>query len=189
MALLLPLVLIGGYYCPRLGFTLVALIAFFLFLSSKRGRFYCGWFCPMGAFHERILSKISLQRDILPVFKSSWFRWLLFSMMMGLMLFRLFAAWRDPKEIGAVLRMMWIVSMSLAIELRLYFKPKVWCSISPMGSLQGAAVKTPICSMQAATAGSVEHALRSARFKHTQVSLKTRGKCLALNACAALIAS
>ncbi|MBW1791768.1 MAG: 4Fe-4S binding protein [Deltaproteobacteria bacterium] len=141
MALLLPLVLVGGYFCPRLGFTVLALITFFLILSSKRGRFYCGWFCPMGAFHERILSYFSLQKDILPVFKSSWFRWLLFSMMMGLMCFRLFTAWGDPKEIGAVFRMMWIISMGMAIGLGLYFKPRVWCTICPMGSLQGVSSK------------------------------------------------
>ncbi len=137
MALLLPLVVIGGYFCPRLGFTVLALITFFLVLASKRGRFYCGWFCPMGAFHERVLSHISLKRSILPVFKSSWFRWLLFILMMGLMCFSLFVAWGDAKALGDAFRRMWIISTGLAIGLGVYFRPRVWCSICPMGSLQG----------------------------------------------------
>lgn len=139
MALFLPLVIVGGYFCPRLGFTVLALITFFLILASRRGRFYCGWFCPLGAFHERILTQVSLHHDILPVFKSSWFRWLLFTMMMALMGFRLYLAWGDAKAIGAVFRGMWILSMGLAIALGLFFKPRIWCSVCPMGSLQGIA--------------------------------------------------
>ena len=141
MALLLPLVVIGGYYYPLLGFTVLGLITFFLVLASKRGRFYCGWFCPMGAFHERILSWVSLHRDILPVFKSGWFRWLMFAMMMGLMMFRLYMAWGDAEAIGSVFRMIWIISTGFAIGLGIYFKPRVWCTICPMGSMQGISSK------------------------------------------------
>ncbi len=137
MSLLLPLVVIGGYFCPRIGFTVLGLITLFMVIAGFRGRFYCGWLCPMGAFHERFLGLFSLQRAILPVFKSSWFRWLLFVLMMGLMSSRLYLAWGDSKAIGAVFRMMWVLSTGLAIGLGLYFKPRVWCTVCPMGSLQG----------------------------------------------------
>lgn len=141
MALLLPLVIIGGYFCPKIGFTVVALITLFLILSSQRGRFYCGWLCPMGAFHERLLAKISWNRPVPQLFKTSWFRWLVFVLMMGFMLSRLWMAWGDTKAVGGVFRMMWIVSMTLAIGLGIYYKARVWCIICPMGSLQGVASK------------------------------------------------
>ena len=141
MSLLLPLVVVGGYYCPRIGFTVLGLITLFMILASQRGRFYCGWLCPMGAFHERFLSLISLHRPILPVFKSRWFRWLLFALMMGLMTFRLFTAWGDPTAVAEVFRMMWILSTGIAIGLGLYFKPRVWCTVCPMGSMQGISSK------------------------------------------------
>ncbi len=137
MALLLPVVIIGGYFCPRLGFIVVGLITIFMILASKRGRFYCGWLCPMGSFHERFLSKVSFNKPILPVFKSSWFRWLLFTLMMSLMVFRLYMTWGDPEAVAGVFRMMWILSMSIAIGLGFYFKPRIWCTVCPMGSFQG----------------------------------------------------
>jgi len=137
MAILLPLVIVGGYFCPRLGFIVLGLITIFMILASKRGRFYCGWLCPMGAFHERFLSLLSLKKTILPIFKSSWFRWLLFFLMMSLMFSRLYMAWGDPKAIGGVFRMMWILSTGIAIGLGLYFKPRTWCTVCPMGSFQG----------------------------------------------------
>jgi len=141
MALLLPVVIVGGYLCPRLGFIVVGLITLFMIIASKRGRFYCGWLCPMGAFHERFLSLVSRQKPILPLFKSTWFRWLLFIVMMSLMLTRLSLAWGDSKAIGNVFRMMWIISTGMAIGLGLYFKPRTWCTVCPMGSLQGVSSK------------------------------------------------
>lgn len=137
MITLLPLIIIGGYYCPKIGFTVLGLITLFMIIASKRGRFYCGWLCPMGAFHERILSRLSLKKPIPSLFKTRWFRWALFSLMMGFMTFRLIMHWGDAPAIGSVFRLMWIVSMTFAISLGLYFKPRVWCTICPMGSLQG----------------------------------------------------
>lgn len=46
----------GEDSCPRLGFIVLGLITLFIVLTSQRGRFHCGWLCPMGAFNERILS-------------------------------------------------------------------------------------------------------------------------------------
>lgn len=141
MALLLPIVIIGGYFYPKIGFTVVGMITLFMILSSQRGRFYCGWLCPMGAFHERILTKVSLHRPIPPIYRTPWFRWFIFLMMMSFMLSRLWAAWGDPEAVGGVFRMMWIVSMGIAIGLGVYFKARVWCILCPMGSLQGVASK------------------------------------------------
>ena len=50
MAILLQLVIVGGYFCPRLGFIVLGLITIFMILASKRGRFYCDWLCPMDSF-------------------------------------------------------------------------------------------------------------------------------------------
>lgn len=141
MAILLPIVVVGGYYYPMLGFIVLALITFFMVLASQRGRFYCGWLCPMGAFHERFLSLVSMKKPILSVFKSSWFRWLLFALMMGLLAIRLYMAWGNAKEVGAAFRFMWIVSTGLAIGLGVYFIPRTWCAVCPMGSFQGISSK------------------------------------------------
>ena len=137
MAILLPLVVIGGYFWPLLGFIVIGLIAIFTLLAGKRGRLYCGWICPMGAFHERFLSLVSRQKPIPLVFKSSWFRWLVFMVMMTFMLSRLYVAWGDPEAVGSVFRTMWIISTGIAIGIGLYFRSRTWCTICPMGSFQG----------------------------------------------------
>jgi ferredoxin-type protein NapH len=141
MTILLPLVIVGGYFYPKIGFTVVGMITLFMVLSSQRGRFYCGWLCPMGAFHERVLSKISFNRPIPPIYKTTWFRWVIFVLMMGFMLSRLWAAGGNAEATGTVFRTMWVVSMGIAIGLGVYFKARVWCILCPMGSLQGVASK------------------------------------------------
>jgi len=137
MATLLPVVIIGGYFCPKIGFTVLGLITLFMVIASRRGRFYCGWLCPMGAFHERFMSKLSLNKPIPSLFKTRSFRWIVFVLMMGFMTSRLIGNWGDPVGTAGVFRTMWIVSMSIAIGLGFYFKPRAWCTICPMGSLQG----------------------------------------------------
>ncbi len=133
----IPFVIVGGYFWPYAGFSVVAMIGVFLVLSSLRGRMYCGWACPMGSFHERVLSWVSLKRDIPALCKKKWFRWMVFIAMMGLMSFRLILSGGDLEKLGAVFSMMWVISMSAAIVFGVIFKPRSWCSFCPMGTMQG----------------------------------------------------
>lgn len=56
---------------------------------------------------------------------------------MTLMFSQLYMAWGNSKAVGGVFRMMWILSTGIAIGLGLYFKPRSWCTVCPMGSFQG----------------------------------------------------
>lgn len=137
LAPLVPLVIIGGWFWPYLGFIAIAMMALMLGLAFFRGRYFCGWFCAMGAFHERILSLVSRKGKMLPLFKAAWFRWLLFAMMMGLLALRLFLSQGKPAEVGAVFVMMWTISTGFALVLGLFWKPRSWCAICPMATFQG----------------------------------------------------
>jgi len=96
LAPLVPLVVIGGYFWPYLGYIAIAMLVFMLMLALFRGRYYCGWFCAMGSFHERILSLVSRRKKMLPIFKVRWFRWVVFVLMMSLLASRLILAGGDP---------------------------------------------------------------------------------------------
>lgn len=136
MAPLAPLVIVGGYRWPYLGYIAIAFMLLMFIMVWFRGRYYCGWLCAMGAFHERILARISLNRKMLPLFTTSWFKWLVFTLMMALLLSRLIMSGGDPEQIGAVFVMMWTISTGLAIGLGLIWKPRSWCSFCPMATMQ-----------------------------------------------------
>lgn len=131
------LVVIGGHFWPYFGYIAISMIMIMLVLAMFRGRYYCGWLCAMGAFFERVLSTISLNKNIPPVLRTSWFRWLIFILMMGLLTLRLVMADGDPEKIGATFVMMWSLSTGLAIALGLIWKPRSWCNICPMATFQG----------------------------------------------------
>ncbi len=137
MAPLVPLVIIGGAIWPYLGYIALTLMAVMIVMALFRGRYYCGWICAMGAFHERILTKVSLKKKMPPVLKKTWFKWTIFALMMSLLTTRLLLTNGDPRAVGAVFVMMWTVSTALAIAIGVIWKPRSWCSICPMALVQG----------------------------------------------------
>lgn len=136
---LVPLVIVGGQYWPYLGYIPIFMLAVMMVTSLFRGRYYCGWLCAMGAFHERVLALFSRKKKMLPVFKAPWFRRLIFVLMMGLLTLRIILAEGDPEKIGAIFVMMWTLSMGIAVAIGLIWNPKSWCSFCPMATFQGTA--------------------------------------------------
>lgn len=137
MAPLVPLVIIAGIFWPYLGYLAIGFMLLLFALVRFRGRYYCGWICPMGAFQERLLAKVSLKRPMLPLFRKSWFKGLVFALMLGLLTARLIMSEGDPETIGAIFVMMWTLSTGFAVALGLVWKPRSWCSFCPMGTMQG----------------------------------------------------
>ncbi len=137
LAPLVPLVIIGGNYQPYLGYLALAMMIAMIGMTFIWGRLFCGWICAMGAFHERVLAKVSLKKEMPQLFKKTWFRWLVFIGLMGLMISRLLMSGGDPAKVGAVFVMMWTVSTVIAVAIGLYFKPRSWCNFCPMASIQG----------------------------------------------------
>lgn len=137
MAPLVPLVIIGGFFWPYLGYIAIALMLIMFVTAPFRGRYYCGWICAMGAFHEQILARVSLHKKMLPVFRRPWFRWTIFVLMMSLLAARLALTGGDSAAIGATFVMMWTISTGLAVAVGLIWKPRSWCAFCPMALFQG----------------------------------------------------
>ncbi len=129
-------VLVGQFY-PQMGFLAIGMMIYMLAQSFTKGRHYCGWICSMGAFHDLVLSHYSLNNKIPHVLKTSWFRWLIFVLMMGLMVSRFLMSGGDPVAIAGVFVMMWTLSTFLAVGLGFLFRPRTWCNICPMALVQG----------------------------------------------------
>lgn len=137
MWLLLPIIVIGGLFVPYLGFFVLAMMLFLLTLSFFRGRYWCGWICPRGSFLDRIISKISLNREIPSFLKDIKFRIAVMILLMGFMIFRLIQTEGILQKIGLVFVAMCLITSVIAIPLGIIFRPRTWCAFCPMGTLQG----------------------------------------------------
>jgi ferredoxin-type protein NapH len=133
----LPVIIIGGIFWPYLGFLVLAMMLFFLVLSAFKGRYWCGWLCPRGSFLERVFAPLSPGRKIPRLFKNTSLRWGLLTVLVGFMVFRLIMSGGVLAKIAFVFVTMCIITTVLAILLGLAFKPRTWCAICPMGTLQG----------------------------------------------------
>lgn len=61
---LLPLVVIGGWFYPLLGYLLPICMAAAIGIAFFKGRYWCDWLCPRGAAWDLLLSKLSLKKEI-----------------------------------------------------------------------------------------------------------------------------
>ncbi|MEW6100718.1 MAG: 4Fe-4S binding protein [Candidatus Omnitrophota bacterium] len=141
---LLPLIIIGGFFIPALGYLVIAMMAILLALSFFKGRYWCWNLCPRGAFLDIVLSKVSPNKPIPKIFLKQTFRWLvliIFSAFLALRLGRTAGNWL---AIGMVFVSMCLITTVISILLGVFSKHRAWCFICPMGTLQGAFRKNKI---------------------------------------------
>jgi len=137
MVWLLPVIVIGGFFYPALGYLVLAMMLFLLILSIFKARFWCWNLCPRGSFLDLWLSKLSRNKKAIPrIFTREWFRWTVFSVVMGLFVFRIATTGKSILAIGLIFVIMCAISTIIAIILGILTKHRAWCMICPMGLLQ-----------------------------------------------------
>jgi ferredoxin-type protein NapH len=136
MIWLLPVILIGGFFWPVLGYLVVGMIAFFLVLSLFMQRFWCWYLCPRGAFLELVMSYFSFRKNTPRIFMSLIFRWSVLALLMTFLIYRITMTGGDLLLIGAVFVSMCTLTTIIAIIFGITFKPRSWCVICPMGTMQ-----------------------------------------------------
>lgn len=136
MVWFLPLIVIGGLFYPMLGYLVLIFMIFLLVLSIFKARFWCWNLCPRGSFLDLVISKVSRNKAFPKFFTRDWFRWLVFTLIISLLTFRLIAAGKSMMAIGLILVIMCLISTIIAIILGVITKHRAWCMICPMGLLQ-----------------------------------------------------
>ena len=136
MIWLLPVILIGGLFFPLLGYLVVGMMVFFLVLSFFKPRFWCWNLCPRGSFLDIALSRVSANRPLPKIFLQARFRWLVFTLMMTFLIWRLTSAGGSFVAVGKIFVVMCVVTTVIAMLLGTITKHRAWCMICPMGLLQ-----------------------------------------------------
>ena len=98
-----------------------------------RGKIHCTNHCPRGSFLSKIVSKISFRNKIPKFMTTKGFRHLVLSLMMIMLTISMVHSGGDPKKIAfGIFRLMGI-SFIFGIVMGIFYKPKSWCAICPMG--------------------------------------------------------
>ncbi len=131
-----PLIAIGGLFYPWLGYLMPPMMVFLIGLSYFKSRFWCGTLCPRGAFLDIVQSRFTLNRPYPRWFNRKDVRWGIFGFFMTVFITRLVSLWGNWLAVGGLFVSMCVVTSILAIAMGVLLKPRTWCAICPMGTLQ-----------------------------------------------------
>jgi len=134
-SIVLPVVVIGGWFYPPLGFFLLICMIGAVGLAFHKGRSWCDWMCPRGSFYDLFLQKISRNTTIPSFMKSKWFRTsVLFGLLSSLGI-QVYNAWGNPDAVGLAFVRVLTITTTAGIVLGAVFHQRAWCHICPMGTL------------------------------------------------------
>lgn len=131
----LPIVAIGGWFWPYLGYMLIPCMIAPAIVGAIRGRHWCGWFCPRGSFYDLVMARISGKRRPPRWMLGNPFRATLLVLLMGMMTVQIIHVWPDARAIGLVFVRLLTITTVIGIALALIFDTRSWCSICPMGTM------------------------------------------------------
>lgn len=131
----LPLVVIGGWFFPKLGYLLLGCMIGAVVIALYRGRAWCNWMCPRGSFYDILIGKISAGKKIPELFKGKSFRIFVLTVLISALGFQIYMAWGSVDKVGLAMVIVLTVTTSIGILLGIIFHQRAWCHICPMGTL------------------------------------------------------
>lgn len=133
--LMLVVVSLGGFY-PLLGFTVPLVMLTGICGGLVRGRYVCGNICPRGSFFDTCFSLLGARRPIPNWMFGMPFRWTVFAVLMGFMVWRLAQNPGSLLHWGLVFWSLCAITTAVGVVFGLFYRPRTWCSFCPIGTLQ-----------------------------------------------------
>ena len=122
-----------------LGFLCMALPIIQVFRG--KGRVHCSSHCPRGAFLNNILKAFHFNMRAPKLFRNNKFKWALFALIMAAFVSSMYLSKGDPSKIGFAVFRMVVITTIAALAMGILHKPRMWCTICPMGHLSSAVAK------------------------------------------------
>ena len=137
LASIVVLVLALGWRYPLFGLVVLIVVVSGLMVSIFRGRYFCGNWCPRGAFLDSLPVSVSAWRDLPLLFKNRWFRWTVVIVLFSVMIGRGLQNSGSIGHWGSVFWQMCLITTAVALVLMVVYRPRAWCAICPVATLQG----------------------------------------------------
>jgi polyferredoxin len=130
----LPLVVIGGWFFPKLGFLLLGCMIGAMAIALFRGRAWCDWMCPRGSFYDLFLTRLSRKRRIPAFFRAPGTRIAVLALLFTALGAQISFAWPEVDSVGKAFVVVLTITTSAGILLGIGIHPRTWCHICPMGT-------------------------------------------------------
>lgn len=130
----LPLVLIGGWFYPLIGFILLGCMLGALGVALYKGRAWCDWMCPRGSYYDLFIKKLSRGREIPEFFKKTGVRISIILILFSVLGSQIYLHWGDWSAVGKAFVIVLTVTTLVGTVLGIVYQQRIWCHICPMGS-------------------------------------------------------
>ncbi len=130
----LPLVLIGGWFNPFLGYLLLGCMLGAIGVALYKGRAWCDWMCPRGSFYDLFIKKLSRGKEIPDFFKKTGVRISVILILFSVLGSQVYLHWGDWSAIGKVFVTILTVTTTVGVILGIIYQERIWCHICPMGT-------------------------------------------------------
>ncbi len=117
---------------------LVCMAAPLYHTAKGKGKINCSHYCPRGSLFGKFFPYISLNRSLPNWIRSNIFKNLLLAFMFGMMGYGFIFSGGSLYKISFTVLRLIIISTGFGIILGIFFKPRAWCQVCPMGHLTGA---------------------------------------------------
>ncbi len=129
------IILAAGWLYPLIGFFIPACMLLGIGLAAFQGRKWCDWLCPRGSFEDALLARLSPQRRIPQVFRSTPLRLGVLAFLLGMVTFQVIRLWPDPWAIGGSFVLLLSVTTGVGVLLGVIFHQRSWCYLCPIGTI------------------------------------------------------
>lgn len=187
----LPLVAILGWFYPLLGFLLLGCMVGAVGIALYRGRAWCDWMCPRGAFYDLFIAPLSRRQEIPALLRQPAVRVFMLLLIFTMIGIQWYAAAGNVRAMGLALVRILTVTTIVGIILGLLYHQRAWCQICPMGTLGSwlAKGKKPLAISTTCTACGVCSRVCPMQLKpseHRSVGSITDPDCIKCGTCAAV---
>lgn len=101
--------------------------------ARGRGKIHCQKYCPRGSLLGRMLESVSLQNQLPKFMTTKKFKNGLLILMLSVFSFAMYHAGFNYKHIAFAMFRFMTMSLVIGILMGIFFKPRSWCVVCPMG--------------------------------------------------------
>ena len=132
---ILLIYLIAAYFVPELGVIAIICMIGPVAMAVKKGRFWCGHYCPRGSFYDKVIARFSPHKPIPKFVRTKGFRIFMLCFIFAMFGVQLYLNGLTLAGIGVTFWNLIVITTIVGIVLGFIFAPRTWCSFCPMGTL------------------------------------------------------
>jgi hypothetical protein len=129
-------VIVGGFFFPLLGLFVPLLLVIAVVTNIRRERWFCGNACPRGKVLSGFLPQFSRYADMPAFLYAPRTRKMICAFLMFCAIGQSLRRWTYLSALGWFFWLVCIITLVIAFVMAFVYKPRSWCAVCPMGTLQ-----------------------------------------------------